>query len=109
NSTTLTDWLDQFNETTRRHRAGPIIELIPLPTSAQFLNVIEGVLSGMTRAVVNNSNYPSTSEMKRAISRHFRERNEFFIQNPKRAGKKIWELDFFEDIENLKSGNYREW
>ncbi|MFH1235659.1 MAG: IS630 family transposase [Parcubacteria group bacterium] len=109
NSASLLETLDGFNEQTLRTSDGPIIELIPLPTSAQFLNVIEGVLSGMTRAVVHNSNYPSPSEMKRAISRHFRERNEFFTQNPKRAGKKIWELDFFEDIENLKSGNYREW
>lgn len=109
NSASLLETLDGFNEQTLHTSDGPIIELIPLPTSAQFLNVIEGVLSGMTRAVVNNSNYPSSSEMKRAISRHFRERNEFFTQNPKRAGKKIWELDFFEDIENLKSGNYREW
>ena len=48
NSSALMDWLDQFNDANRRQVAGPIIELIPLPTSAQFLNVIEGVFSGMT-------------------------------------------------------------
>ena len=47
--------------------------------------------------------------MKAAISRHFRERNEFFRLNPKRAGKKIWELDFFQDYGHIRSGNYREW
>ena len=71
NSTTLTDWLDRFNVATRRQVSGPIIELVPLPTSSQFLNVIEGVLSGMTRAVINNSDYCSSGDMKLAISRHF--------------------------------------
>ena len=47
--------------------------------------------------------------MKTAISRHFDERNEYFKDNPKRVGKKIWEVDFFQDYENIKSGNYREW
>jgi hypothetical protein len=47
--------------------------------------------------------------MKTVISRHFVERNSYFRDNPKRAGKKIWEIDFFQDMENLNSGNYREW
>lgn len=34
---------------------------------------------------------------------------DYFRSNPKRAGKKIWEIDFFQDMENLNSGNYREW
>lgn len=93
NSTTLTDWLDRFNEATRRQVSGPIIELVPLPTSSQFLNVIEGVLSGMTRAVINNSDYGSSGDMKLAISRHFTDRNKHFKDNPRRAGKGIWEVD----------------
>ena len=88
NSVALTDWLDHFNKTTVTEGVGPTIELIPLPTSAQFLNVIEGILSGMTRAVVNNSDYKSTDDMKLAISTYFRERNDYFRENPgERAGK----------------------
>lgn len=109
NSASLLDTLDQFNEVSLRSSCGPVLELVPLPTSAQFLNVVEGVLSGMTRAVVDNSDYPSTDEMKRAISRHFVERNEHFQNNPRRAGKKIWELDFFRDVDTIRAGDYREW
>jgi hypothetical protein len=47
--------------------------------------------------------------MKTAISRHFVERNGYFRDNPKRAGNKIWEIDFFQDMDSLNSGNYREW
>jgi transposase len=109
NSASLLDALDHFNEITLQSSNGPILELVPLPTSAQFINVIEGVLSGMTRAVVDNSDYSSTTEMKQAISRHFVERNEHFQNNPRRVGKKIWDLDFFHDVETLRAGDYREW
>jgi hypothetical protein len=88
NSAALLDALDHFNEMTIQSSDGPTIELVPLPTSAQFLNVIEGVFSGMKRAVVDNSDYPSTTEMKQTISRHFVERNEHFQNNPSRVGKK---------------------
>jgi hypothetical protein len=109
NSNALIEWLDQFNETSRRQSTGPIIELVPLPTSAQFLNGIEGVFSGMTRAVVNNSDYQSMEDMKLAISRHFSERNDYFMKNPQRAGKKIWEMDYFYGLDAFKSGDYGEW
>jgi transposase len=109
NSIKLIDWLDDFNEANRTRSNGPIIQLVPLPVSAQFLNVIEGVFSAMTRAVIHNSDYQSVDEMKAAISRHFVDRNTYFKENPRRAGKKIWEIDFFSDYEHLRSGNYREW
>jgi hypothetical protein len=109
NSASLLDALDQFNGGSLHSSCGPIIELVPLPISAQFLNVVEGVLSGMRRAVVDNSDYASTAEMQRAISRHFVERNEHFQNNPRRAGKKIWELDFFRDVDTIRAGNYRDW
>jgi hypothetical protein len=108
-SATLVDWLDAFNSITKRMKEGPLIELIPLPTSSQFLDVLEAVFSSMKRAVIHHSNYRDVAEMKNAISRHFDERNVYFLKNPRRAGKKIWELDFFDDIENIRSGNYREW
>lgn len=108
-STCLVQWLDTFNSETERLQIGPIIHVIPLPTSAQFLDVLEAVFSGMKRAVIHHSDYSNRAEMMNAISKHFSDRNAHFAQNPRRAGKKIWELDFFEDLENLKSGNYREW
>lgn len=108
-SAMLVEWLDTFNAATRCVGEGPLIELVPLPTSSQFLDVIEAVFSGMKRAVVHHSDYTNVPEMKKAISLHFNERNEHFQGNPRRAGKKIWELNFFDDVENIRSGNYREW
>jgi hypothetical protein len=77
--------------------------------SSQFLNVIEAVFSAMKRAVIHGSDYQSEGEMKIAISTLFRERNEFFKHHARRAGKKIWEIDFFKDYNHIRSGNYREW
>ncbi len=105
----LVEWLDALNVETTSAGFGPTIHLVPLPTSSQFLDVIEAVFSGMKKAVIHHSDYQSEDEMKTAISRHFVERNDYFRDNPKRAGKKIWEIDFFQDMENLNSGNYREW
>jgi len=42
----------------------PRIELAPLPSGAQFLNVIESVFSGMARAVVHNSDYGVGQQMQ---------------------------------------------
>jgi transposase len=108
-SNALIAWLDTFNAQTREERAGPIIELVPLPRCSQFLNVIESVFSGMKRAVIHHSDYDGETAMTSAISAHFKDRNDFFKQNPRRAGKKIWDIDFFEHHDNLRSGNYREW
>jgi transposase len=109
NSSPFLETLDQFNEESRALSVGPVIELVPLPTSSQFLNVIEGVLSGMTRAVINNSDYPDAAQMKLAISKHFSERNEHFRHNPRRVGKKIWEFDFFQDFDAFRAGHYKDW
>ena len=43
----------------------PIVELAPLPVSAQFLNIIESVFSGMAKAVIHNSDYQSVDECKK--------------------------------------------
>ena len=108
-SQTLVSWLELFNAETEKSGIGPIIEFIPLPTCSQFLDIIESVFRGMKRAVIHNSDYQSETEMKTAISQHFRDRNDYFKGNPKRAGNKIWEIDFFQDYNNIKSGTYREW
>jgi len=108
-STMLIEWLDTFNYDTDIAGEGPLIELVPLPTSSQFLDVIEAVFSGMKRAVIHHSDYRDVTEMKGAISLHFTERNNHFRENPRRVGKQIWEIDFFDDNTNIRSGNYREW
>ncbi|MGD0237423.1 MAG: IS630 family transposase [Syntrophorhabdales bacterium] len=108
-SQALVSWLESFNAETEKLGEGPIVEFIPLPTSSQFLDVIESVFSAMKRSVIHNSDYGSETEMKSAISQHFRDRNEYFRENPKRAGKKIWEIDFFQDHNTITSGTYREW
>lgn len=71
----------------------PALELAPLPASAQFLNVIESVFSGMARAIIHNSDYSSVKAAEAAIDRYFDERNQHYKSNPKRAGKKIWGLE----------------
>ena len=89
----------------------PSVELAPLPSSAQFLNVIESVFSGMAKAIIHNSNYQSVDECKDAIDKYFAERNKAFIANPKRAGKKIWGEEVvkpvFKDSNTCKDPNYR--
>jgi len=108
-SNELVEWADEINTWNTANNSGPIIEFVPLPSSAQFLNVIEAVFSAMKSAVIHNSDYESEEEMKNTISAHFSERNDYFKHNPKRAGKRIWDINFFEDHGSLRSGNYREW
>ena len=108
-SNALTSWLDAFNAQTREIGNGPIIEFVPLPSRSQFLDVIESVFTGMKRAVIHHSDYASGCEMKSAISAHFVDRNKHFEHNPRRAGRKIWEIDFFNDYKNIVAGDYREW
>jgi hypothetical protein len=56
----------------------PKLELAPLPASAQFLNVIESVFSGMARAIIHSSDYPSLEAAQIAIDRYFDERNQHY-------------------------------
>src|SRR5262249_9613025 len=69
----------------RQEHGTPAISLAPLPSRAQFLNVIESVFSGMAKAIIDNSDYQSVDEAREAIDRYFAERNAFFRANPKRA------------------------
>lgn len=89
----------------------PLVELAPLPASSQFLNVIESVFSGMARSIIHNSDYDSTKSAMDAIDRHFKERNLHFIENPKRAGNKIWGMERtsseFSSSNNCKDPSYR--
>jgi hypothetical protein len=71
----------------------PVIKTAPLPAGGQFLNVIESVFSGMARAIIHNSDYPSVEAAKEAIDGYFSERNAHFSKHPKRAGQKIWRME----------------
>ena len=85
NSRILKFYIEDHNKV-----AKPEIRIAPLPSSTQFLNVIESVFGGLAKAVIHNSNYSSIDECKAAIDRHFQERNAYFRANPKHAGRKIW-------------------
>jgi hypothetical protein len=89
----------------------PVVELAPLPKSAQFLNVIESVFSGMARAIIHNSDYQSVEEAVTAIDRYFQERNEHFLNHPKKAGKTIWGSEIvvseFAESNNCKDAKRR--
>jgi transposase len=95
----------------RREHGTPAIELAPLPSRAQFLNVIESVFSGMAKAIIDNSDYASLDEAKAAIDRYFAERNAHFQANPRRAGGKIWGKErvpnTFREGQNCKDPQYR--
>jgi transposase len=89
----------------------PYVELVPLPKSAQFLNVIESVFSGMAKAIIHNSDYKSVADAMKAIDRYFQERNQHFLSHPKKAGKKIWgdepSASEFADWNNCKDSRWR--
>lgn len=89
----------------------PRVETAPLPAGAQFLNVIESVFSGMARAIIHNSNYPSADAVRAAIDQYFADRNQQFYDNPKRAGKRIWGKELvpsvFSDSNNCKDPRWR--
>ena len=83
--------VDEVNQAAYRAEHGtPVVELAPLPSCAQFLNVIEAVFSGMARAIIHNSDYASVEAAKAAIDRYFAERNDHFQKHPRRAGNKLW-------------------
>ena len=93
----------------RRANQSPAVVVVPLPTSATFLNVIESVFVGMARSTIRNSDYSGPEECKQAIDRYFKERNAHFLENPKQAGDKIWGKETvascFSEINNSKQLN----
>jgi len=90
-STKLTEHVREVNAMIETTNGGtPVVKLMPLPSSAQFLNVIESVFSGMAKAILHNSDYPSVDDCRTAIDRYFTERNEAYRRNPRRAGNAIW-------------------
>ncbi|MBS1526165.1 MAG: IS630 family transposase [Bacteroidetes bacterium] len=90
-SNKLKSYLKNINSVAyRNEHPGPIVHLAPLPASAQFLNVIESVFSGLVKAVIHNSDYPDADCCKQAIDIYFQQRNAHFLEHPKKAGNIIW-------------------
>jgi transposase len=107
----LKDHIKTINENANNNlNTTPYVELAPLPSTAQFLNVIESVFSGMAKAVIHNSNYQSVDECKQAINRHFEIRNNHFRNNPQKAGNTIWGKErvkpVFDETHNCKDPLY---
>ncbi len=44
--------------------------------------------------------------MQEAIARHFEDRNQYYLENPKRAGNKIWDKQAF-DFDKLIGGLFK--
>lgn len=92
------------------HERAPVLKVVPLPTSAQFLNVIESVFSGLARAVLHNSDYPSLDEAKAAVARYIDGRNMAFRKKPRKAGQSIWRMERvpsrFRESNNCKDSRY---
>jgi transposase len=109
-SKALVGFIEDHNEVATEN-SRPVVELTPLPASAQFLNVIESVFSGMARAIIHGSNYESKDAAIEAINLYFAERNENFKMNPRRAGNKIWGKERtpseFSSSHNCKDPAYR--
>lgn len=108
----LTTYIEEINaDNYRQHHHTPLIELAPLPASAQFLNVIESVFSGLAKSVIHHSDYASVGHCQAAIDRYFRERNQHFALHPKKAGRKIWGQERtvaeFRDSHNCKDPAWR--
>lgn len=94
----------------RKHYNTPMVKLAPLPARAQFLNVIESIFRGLSEAIVKNSDYASVDEATNAIDMYFEERNEYFKNNPGRAGNKIWGEEIVKPL--FKQGHnckYHKW
>lgn len=93
------------------HDGAALIELRPLPSSSQFLNVIEAVFSGMARSILHNSNFGGVEEAQRAITTYLEARNAAFLQTPKRAGRTLWgsepEQTRFNEANVCKDSRYR--
>jgi transposase len=92
------------------HDGAPVLKVLPLPSSAQFLNVIESVFSGLARAVLHNSDYASLAQAKEAVARYIDERNLAFQSEPRRAGRSIWRTErvpsVFGEANNCKDLRY---
>lgn len=109
-SKALVSFIDAHNQVAVEN-SRPLVELVPLPASAQFLNVIESVFSGMARSIIHGSNYETREDAVEAINLYFEERNANFRASPRPAGNKIWGKERtpsqFSSSQNCKDQAYR--
>jgi len=111
-SKALYEKVEEVNsERYRSNNMTPLVELVPLPTGAQFLNVIESVFSGMSKAILHNSDYQSVDECTMAIDRYFYELKHSLHCKPQTRwqedlGKERTEAVFKEE-NNCKDPNWR--
>ncbi|MBF0646401.1 IS630 family transposase [Desulfuromonas acetoxidans] len=101
----VNEWIETANANSKRDST-PKVNVYPLPSNAQFLNVVESTFRNIRKAVIYNSDYQSVEEMQRAISRYLNERNAYFLENPRRAGNKIWDKELFTP-DDLPGGLFR--
>lgn len=66
-----------------------------LPRTKKWSAIVSGVGDGSD---IHNSNYSSVDDCKNAIDRYFKERNENYKKNPKKAGNKIWGKELVEPV-----------
>jgi hypothetical protein len=78
----LVEWANERNAWNDEKDSGPTIAFVPLPSSAQFLDVIEAVFSAMKRAVIHGSDYQSEEEMKMRYPRILRKGMPFLNRIP---------------------------
>lgn len=97
----LRDFLTEVNDADYRAKLKtPEIIVVPLPAKTPHLNVIESVFSGLSKSVIQNSDYESVEECTDAIDRYFNRRNKHFKENPQRAGQKIWGKEMVKPVFN---------
>jgi hypothetical protein len=73
-------------------RGYPIVKTAPLPAGAQFLNIIESVFSGMSRAVIHNSDYPSVEAAQRESMTTLRKETKISGSTPEGRVEKFGDL-----------------
>jgi hypothetical protein len=64
----LLQYIEQLNsEAYRKVNRTAAIGVAPLPAPAQFPNVIESVVSGLSKSVIRHSDYQSVEDVKKRL------------------------------------------
>src|SRR5215472_7419184 len=82
-STKLNERVSEVNSVAQTNPgATPFVKLMPLPASAQFLNVIESVFSGMAKAILHNSDYQCVEDCRGRNRQIFRGKKRSVQEEP---------------------------
>ena len=71
------DWVQEHNATAAEE-GGPKLFVVPLPTYSPWLNPIEAVFNQTKRRVLFGRNFDDPADRRRALDRHFNQRNARF-------------------------------